>query len=263
MNLSSNKKYGITVVTVVRNGERYLERTILSVLDQANNSIELIIIDGNSSDGTLDIIKRYDNKIAYWSSEPDQGIYDAMNKGVDHATGDWIIFLNAGDAFADAQVLSRLMPELNDTVDVLYGRHEEVFSERASRQPALGNVKDLWKGMVFCHQSMVVRTTIMKRSKFNIQNSISADFEFIASLHSQQQRFSSLDMVISRVLADGYSSLNNLAMIREQWLISKRFFGHTFTVDAYYSASLLSVYLKNIVKKCLPRNIANYLRSKH
>lgn len=252
----------ITVVTVVLNAAEHLSRTISSVLEQTWDGVELIIIDGGSTDGTVSVIKDHVKDIDRWSSEPDRGIYDAMNKGIDRATGEWIIFLNAGDEFADAQVLSRLIPELRDDIDVLYGRHEEPYGNKYSRKPPLGNMKDLWKGMVFCHQSMLVRTTLMKRFKFDIQNSIAADFEFIASLQAEQRRFHSVDIIISRVLSDGYSSSNNLAMIREQWLISKRYFGHKYTLDVYYVASLASVSLKNLVKRCLPRRMANYLRAR-
>ena len=87
----------ISIITVVYNGASTLEQTILSVLKQTYSRIEYIIIDGGSKDGTVDIIKKYQDRIAYWVSEPDEGIYDAMNKGIRHASGDWIYFLGADD----------------------------------------------------------------------------------------------------------------------------------------------------------------------
>ena len=252
----------MSIVTVVRNREQALTRTMQSVIEQTYDNIEYIIIDGGSSDGTVQRIREYEKHIDFWISEPDSGIYDAMNKGIDRATGEWIIFLNAGDVFADPNTVSRIFSELRDDTDVLYGRHEELFDSKHSRKPALGDLRDLWKGMVFCHQSMLVRTALMKASKFNTQNCIAADFEFIASLQAQQHRFQALDILISKVLADGYSSSNNLSMIRQQWLISKRFFGNTLSIDIYYLASLASVSIKNSIKRCFPRHIANYLRSR-
>ena len=94
----------ISVITVCYNAENNLERTILSVLNQTYSNIEYIIIDGGSTDGTIDLIKKYADKITYWQSETDKGIYDAMNKGIQKATGEWINFMNAGDLFSSTTI---------------------------------------------------------------------------------------------------------------------------------------------------------------
>ena len=98
----------ISVVTVCYNAADTIEKTMLSVLNQTYHDIEYIIIDGGSTDGTVEIIRKYADRIAYWVSEPDKGIYDAMNKGIKVATGEWINFMNAGDEFVDANVLDKL-----------------------------------------------------------------------------------------------------------------------------------------------------------
>ena len=87
----------VSVVTVCLNAVNEIERTMLSVLDQTYTNIEYIVIDGGSTDGTVDIIRKYQDRIAHFISEPDKGLYDAMNKGIDLATGEWINFMNAGD----------------------------------------------------------------------------------------------------------------------------------------------------------------------
>ena len=98
----------LSIVTVVYNSEQYLERTILSILNQTFKDVEHIVIDGNSKDKTLDIIQQYNDKIAYWKSEPDKGIYDAMNKAQNFASGKYIMFLNSGDEFCDNNVLEKI-----------------------------------------------------------------------------------------------------------------------------------------------------------
>ena len=112
----------ISVVTICYNAKNDLEKTILSVLSQTYQDIEYIIIDGGSTDGTVDIIHKYSERLFYWISEPDKGIYDAMNKGMDRATGSWINFMNAGDTFCDNEVIKNIFG-YNDLSDysVIYG----------------------------------------------------------------------------------------------------------------------------------------------
>ena len=102
----------ISIITAVLNGDKTLERTIQSVIDQDYKNIEYIIIDGGSTDGTLDIIKKYDHAIDYWMSEPDEGIYDAFNKGIQISSGEWIYFLGADDYFVDQNVLNTTVHKL-------------------------------------------------------------------------------------------------------------------------------------------------------
>jgi len=112
----------ITVITVVFNASAFIEETILSVINQSYKNIEYIIIDGGSTDGTLNIIKKYNDKISYLISEKDNGIYDAMNKGIRLAKGEWINFMNAGDSFADIETLGTTVQSIakQSNVEVLY-----------------------------------------------------------------------------------------------------------------------------------------------
>lgn len=112
----------ITVITVVFNASAFIEETILSVINQSYKNIEYIIIDGGSTDGTLNIIKKYNDKISYLVSEKDNGIYDAMNKGIRLAKGEWINFMNAGDSFADGETLDVNIQAItkHSNIEVLY-----------------------------------------------------------------------------------------------------------------------------------------------
>ena len=112
----------ISIITVVFNGEKFIEKTIKSVLSQTYQNIEYIIIDGGSTDGTVDIIKKYGSKIDLWKSEKDNGIYDAMNKGISLATGEVISLINSDDYYYRNKTIETIMSIFNnDKVDICYG----------------------------------------------------------------------------------------------------------------------------------------------
>ena len=154
----------ISIITVVFNGEKYLEETIQSVINQTYSNVEYIIIDGGSTDGTIDIIKKYEDKIDYWVSEKDKGIYDAMNKGIDLATGDWQNFLNAGDSFVDNNVLEKIFTTNLENITLVYG---DIIAIRENGQKLNVNAIELKddnsikKGMKVCHQAIFYNKNIM------------------------------------------------------------------------------------------------------
>lgn len=154
----------ISVITVVYNAAQTLEPTMLSVINQTYKNVEYIIIDGGSTDGTVDIIKKYEDKIAYWVSESDKGIYDAMNKGIDRATGEWINFMNAGDSFATQDVLCTVFERghYND-IDIIYGNVYLIGQKKVGK---IGNLNRIKYYMPFCHQSCFVRTKLSKNRPF-------------------------------------------------------------------------------------------------
>jgi len=123
----------VSVVTVVYNGEKYLEQTIRSVLDQTYLSIEYIIIDGGSKDGSLEIIQKYSDRLAYWISEPDSGIYDAWNKALTHTKGEWICFIGADDYFWQPTTIANMLPYLQSAqqrgIRYVYGSMAHLHAE--------------------------------------------------------------------------------------------------------------------------------------
>jgi len=152
----------ITVVTVVRNGEKTLEETILNVTNQTYKNIEYIIVDGASTDGTLDIIKKYEDRIDYWISEPDKGIYDAMNKGIDLATGEWINFMNAGDVFCDYEVIKKIIYDyilVNNLRTFFYSDYYVKFDFKKNKYMLI--TTDYDKGNIF-HQSVIYKRSLHK-----------------------------------------------------------------------------------------------------
>ena len=132
MNIMKNNPLQISIVTVVFNGEAFLEKSIQSVINQTYKNIEYIVIDGGSTDGTIDIIKKYQDKIAVWISEKDDGIYEAMNKGIALAHGKWINFMNAGDVLFNDNVLTDFCEKslAYPNVDFFYS---DVITEKKTR----------------------------------------------------------------------------------------------------------------------------------
>lgn len=215
---SSEDKPLITVATVVYNGAEFLEETIKSVIEQSYDNVEYIIVDGGSTDGTLEIIKKYDHAIDYWVSEPDKGIYDAMNKGIDLGSGDWINFMNAGDFFYDNDTLLKVF-NLKNTFSgchVIYGDHEVRYPTKRKIVKA-GKVKNLWKGSQFCHQSAFVSLAYHNINKFNIKRKIVADFEFFFKAYQDSKVMKYVPVTVSNVSAGGVSDVKRIESILERY----------------------------------------------
>ena len=133
----------LSIITITYQAEKYLERTIQSVLNQGHqDAIEYIVIDGASKDATLAIIEKYTNQIDQFVSEPDKGIYDAMNKGLQRASGDYVIFMNAGDRFADEKTVGQLISAMESNPDVIVG--DAMFVDEAGKTLGLrsGGIPD-------------------------------------------------------------------------------------------------------------------------
>ena len=169
----------ISIITVCYNAIAEIEQTILSVINQTYQNIEYIIIDGGSTDGTIDIIQKYANKISFWVSESDNGIYDAMNKGIAKATGDWINFMNAGDCFYGKDTISNVFgTNYPPEVFVVYGA---VVSKSNNLILEPYRLEDFCKCMPFCHQSAFVRK--VHQLEFDIHYPIAADYNYFTSIY--------------------------------------------------------------------------------
>ena len=169
----------ISVVTVCYNVASEIERTIKSVINQTYSNVEYIIIDGGSKDGTVDIIKKYADKVSYWVSEPDKGIYDAMNKGIIAATGDWINFMNAGDWFCGSSVLSDISHYLinNREFDIIYGSIYRVYENYHYEAPPLP-LEMIKIHQPMPHQGTFVKTSYHKKHLFDISYRSAGDTHF-------------------------------------------------------------------------------------
>ena len=212
----------ISVIIVVRNGEKTIEACIRMVLDQDYANLDLIIVDGMSNDGTLNIIRRYEDRIAHWISEPDSGIYDAMNKAVRLATGRWIYFLGADDEMEDC--LARVAEILRRDDTVYYG---DVF------RPSLGRAYDgpfnafKLAGANICHQAIFYPAAVFRHYAFNLEYRWQADWDLnIRCFHDPGFRFEYMPVTVCTYNdISGSSSANrDPAMERDYMMLLWRHF---------------------------------------
>ncbi|GHT32682.1 glycosyl transferase [Bacteroidia bacterium] len=206
-------KNKITVITVAFNNRAGLEKTLQSVVSQDYLDLEYIVIDGGSTDGSVEVIKQNETYITQWISEKDSGIYNAMNKGISRATGDWLCFLNGGDVFVNDQVLSQVADALSNTdAEIVYGNHivekdgEQI--EVTAKEPC--NLHHIW----FCHQSAFVRLPLLQKFGFDERHKFSADFKFFKQCYYDKRRFQHLPFPI--VIFDK-TGISNAERIKGLW----------------------------------------------
>jgi glycosyltransferase involved in cell wall biosynthesis len=202
----------ISIITVVYNGEKHLEQTIQSVINQTYTNIEYIIIDGGSTDGTVDIIKKYEDKISYWISEKDNGIYDAMNKGLAVATGDIIGLLNSDDFYIDNLVIENIVHEFQtrkvDSVyaDLIYINNQNKVVRYYDSSKFTPN--KFQYGLMPAHPTFFARKEVYdKFGNFRLDFKIAADFEILARfLYSNNISFSYIQKPLVKMRTGGVSN---------------------------------------------------------
>jgi len=229
----------ITFVTVVYNGKKLLEKTICSVLNQTCSNIEYIVVDGASTDGTTDIIRKYDSSISAWVSEKDNGIYHAMNKAAVMATGDWICFLNCGDVLVDEHVVQKIVDAMNklSDVDIYYGNilvnTKGRMIERIAPEPCNKH------RMYFCHQSAFIKTKLIQKLPYDETYKMSADFKFFKQCYYLSYKFHHLNFPIVIYDLSGISNTNraiglneNIRVIKE---MDRHFQKYFFLLRSYFT----------------------------
>ena len=214
----------ISVVTVVYNGDRYLEQTILSVIDQTYENIEYVIVDGGSSDGTLDIIRKYEDRIDYWVSEPDKGIYDAMNKGIDLSRGELIGLLNADDYYEPDAIEAVVDNYRSDpSPQILYGNTFFLQEALNLRYKSYGHTK-YWLGMGISHQAMFVRRDIYRAlGPYDAGLRIAADYDFFVKSIRNGVRYTPVDAFLVNYRNSGLSAQNQIVSMREGRRVLRRY----------------------------------------
>ncbi|SHG92164.1 Glycosyltransferase involved in cell wall bisynthesis [Chryseolinea serpens] len=237
----------VTIVTVAFNAVASIEQTIQSVLNLTYDNLEYVIIDGGSTDGTVEIIKRYASQIDFWISERDRGIYDGMNKGVRKATGEWINFMNCGDRFLDEAALNFFNGQTFDA-DLLYGDaliQYPGFQTLYVKTP----LNSMWKRMPFCHQATFTRTALMRQFPFDLEYKLSSDFDFIYKMYLANRRFREVHRVIC--LFDFTEGASIKHVFRSGTERKQIVLAHSFSIVkwAYHTLAIGYIYLTVYFKK--------------
>ena len=191
----------VTVVTAVLNDAGHIEQTILSVISQTDIEIEYIIVDGGSKDGTLELIGKYKDKISLLISEPDRGVYDAMNKGIKYSTGDFVYFLNSGDVLLNPSILSKIkLEELKERNAIIYGNVVVAYGniEALEKPRPFFNSKMKFKGIGICHQSMFFPGELIRNEKYDLSYNIAADYDLAYRLWRKGTVFLYKDITIAK-----------------------------------------------------------------
>lgn len=218
----------ISIITILRNDIEGLRKTYKSVVEQDYSNFEYIVVDGASTDGSADFIKKHQDSFSYWVSESDKGIADAFNKGIKQASGDWILFLNAGDSFFKKDVLKHVVPFLNRyrDCDVVYGKINLV-DQNGKSKGSYGkpfNLNSFHREMSIPHQAAFHnRTLFEKNGMYDLNYKFCMDYELLLRLKNPDFKF--VDMEISNMLAGGISQQSPKAVYKEFNEVKKKHLG--------------------------------------
>ena len=250
-----------TVVTITYNAETVLQRTLDSVFAQTYKGVEHLIIDGASKDRTLALVEAYKQKSdesetehkVIIQSEPDHGIYDAMNKGLTQTSGDYIVFMNAGDCFPQADTLEQVVHRCKLTElptaelpGVLYGNTDVVDGDghylhpRRLQPPVKLTWRSFRQGMLVCHQAFYARTDIAKNLQYDTRYRFSADVDWCIRVMRETERLGlplyNIGIVVANYLDEGATTKNHKASLRERYLVMQRHYGvvQTFLLHCWF-----------------------------
>lgn len=234
--MSSRPTPKFSVITVTYNAEKVLEDTILSVISQTYHHVEYIIVDGASKDGTLTIVDKYRDRISQVVSEPDKGLYDAMNKGIALATGDYLCFLNAGDSFHEDDTLQKMVHSItsNELPDILYGETALVDAQRHFLRmrrlsaPEVLTWKSFKEGMLVCHQAFFPRRELVE--PYDCKYRFSADFDWCIRIMKKARLLHNTHLILIDYLEEGMTTQNRKASLKERFRIMAHHYGLSSTI---------------------------------
>ena len=218
----------LSVITIVYNNAADIERTMLSVLGQTYGNIEYIIVDGLSTDGTLDIVKKYKDKLAKLISEKDEGIYDAMNKGLAAATGDYVLFMNSGDEFYSTETVADVFAT-GAGADIYYGETEMIdangnsLGQRRHKAPENFTWRSFKYGMSVSHQAIYMKRSLAE--PFDRSYHLSADIDWILNAAKKSKKIVNTNQYVAKYLVGGMSKKRHRQSLKERFDIMKKHYG--------------------------------------
>jgi glycosyltransferase involved in cell wall biosynthesis len=252
---TSVKQPLISIITAVYNGDKYLEQTIQSIINQTYENIEYIIIDGGSTDGTLDIIKKYEDKINYWVSEKDKGISDAFNKGVKIANGDYINFQGDGDGFVSSDALEKVFQDINLTEDIFVSaRIKRVdvdgYELFVSKYMDKFNPKTLLFRMSMPHQGLFTHRNYFKKyGLFDVNNTFCMDYDHLLRSYNNFPKVVTKDIIVAKWRADGLGNGRTLEIFKEYDKIKRdNKIASPLILDYVKYWTLFKYYAKKLIK---------------
>ena len=227
-----------SIITVTYNAGKVLEDTIQSVVFQTYRNVEYIIVDGGSTDNTLDVVHKYQERISKVISEPDKGLYDAMNKGIRMATGDYLCFLNAGDELHENETLQKIVYTLKgkELPDVIYGETAIVDEEghflhmRRLSTPEHLHWKSFKEGMLVCHQAFLTRRELALANPYDLRYLFSADFDWCIRIMKQSKNLHNTHLTLIDYLNEGMTTQNHKASLKERFRIMTKHYGWISTI---------------------------------
>ena len=233
-----------SIITITYNASQVLEPTLMSVIEQNYPFIEYIMIDGGSTDKTMDLVNNYREHIKYVVSEPDNGLYDAMNKGLRVATGNYVWFINAGDALHTPHTVSDLVKSLNASLakgmvypDILYGetalvdKNRMFTGMRRLHAPEKLNWRSFQKGMLVCHQSFIVRRTLAP--EYDLSYRFSSDFVRCIRCMKKAHHIWNSRQILIDYLDEGLTTKNRKESLKERFRIMCRYYGYPIVVISH------------------------------
>ncbi|MNK00128.1 PGL/p-HBAD biosynthesis glycosyltransferase [compost metagenome] len=218
----------LSVITIVYNNAKDIERTMFSVLNQSYKNIEYVIIDGASTDGTLEIIKKYENRLAKLISEKDKGIYDAMNKGLAQATGDYVLFMNSGDEIYESDTVEKVFSN-TPNADIYYGETEmydenwNSLGQRRHQAPETFTWRSFKYGMSISHQAIYIRRSLTE--PYNLQYKYSADIDWIIKIAKKASNIVNTHLYVAKYLVGGMSKKKHRESLKERFKIFNHYYG--------------------------------------
>jgi len=218
----------LSVITIVYNNAKDIERTMLSVLNQTYRNIEYILIDGASTDGTTEIIQKYAERLAKFVSEQDQGLYDAMNKGLALASGDYVLFMNSGDEIYAPETVAEVFAS-SPSGDIYYGE-TEMFDEnwnslgqRRHRAPEHFDWHSFKFGMNVSHQAIYIKRNLTE--PYDLTYRYSSDIDWILKAAKKSSNIVNTHLYVAKYLVGGISKKKHIASLKERFKILSHYYG--------------------------------------